>query len=64
MHRVDHAKLIGMLGGVSKRSLIINPLCPRGLNGKGDGKAPPVLRSVRSDGPGNGWPAYFFRIGL
>ncbi len=49
---------------LAKSSLISNPLLPYLENLKGDGKAAPVLRSVRRYSPGNGWPANLASAGL
>ncbi len=47
-----------------KISLTSIPLWPYFLNLNGDGKAAPVLRSVRRFSRGSGWPAYLARSGL
>src|SRR3954447_19965114 len=49
---------------LAKSSLISRPLLPYLENLKGDGKAAPVLRSVRRYSPGKGWPAYLARAGF
>jgi hypothetical protein len=45
-------------------SLTSMPLSPYFWNVNGDGKAAPVLRSVRRFSRGSGLPAYFSRAGL
>ena len=47
-----------------KISLTSMPLLPYFLNLKGEGKAAPVLRSVRRLSMGNGLPAYFCSAGF
>src|SRR6185436_14787423 len=49
---------------LANSSLISSPLWPYLVNLNGDGKAAPVLRSVRRYSPGSGLPAYFASIGF